>query len=233
MNKEIASETFLSISPNKFGIYLFDTNSFREIYINEFIIKNNLPSIDFNLLKEFLDNNIYKIEKNIGRFIDNIFIVIDNKKILNLDIGIKKKNYNKFINRQNIETYVTEVKDLFKENYPNQKIMHIIINKYLIDGKICLINEQSLECDQLNLEIQIKSLSNSIVYDLNKVLENYQIKINKFLDINYIESFFSNDTQLSAMAHKILNGYNSKEVRIVPKNIKKIGFFEKIFQLFS
>ena len=91
MNKEIASETFLSISPNKFGIYLFDKNSFREIYISEFTIKSNLTSIDFHLLKEFLDNNIYKIEKNIGKFIDNIFLVIDNKKIFNLDIGIKKK----------------------------------------------------------------------------------------------------------------------------------------------
>ena len=233
MNKEIVSETFLSISPNKFGIYLFDTQSLKEIYISEAKIKNDLTSIDFNLLKEFLDNNIYKIEKKIGKFIDNIFIVIDNKKILSLDIGIKKKNYNKFINRQDIETYITEVKDLFKENYPNQKIMHIIINKYLIDGKICLMNEENLECDQLHLEIQIKSLSNVIIYDLNKVLENYQIKINKFLDANYIQSFFSNDIEFTVMAHKILNGYNNKEVRIVPKNIKKIGFFEKIFQLFS
>tara|TARA_Y100000591_G_C21306519_1_gene438863 strand:+ start:184 stop:519 length:336 start_codon:yes stop_codon:yes gene_type:complete len=111
--------------------------------------------------------------------------------------------------------------------------MHIIINKYLIDGKICLIDEQNLKCDQIHLELQIKSLSNSIVYDLIRVLENYQIKINKFLDGNYIESFINNDTKFSVMAHKILNGYNNKEVRIVPKNVKKIGFFEKIFQLFS
>tara|TARA_Y100000591_G_C21802001_1_gene682597 strand:+ start:687 stop:1388 length:702 start_codon:yes stop_codon:yes gene_type:complete len=233
MNKEIISEVFLSISPNKFGIYLFDVNSFKEIYISEFIIKNNLNYKNFNLLKDFLDNNIYKIEKNLGKFIDNIFIIIESEKILSLDIGIKKKNYNKFLNRQNLENYITEVKDLFKENYPNQKIMHIIINKFLINGKIRLIEEENLECDQLNLEIQIKSLSNNVVYNLNKVLENYQIKINKFLDGNYIKSLQHSDIVFSAMAHKIINGYNNNEVRIVPKNLKKIGFFEKFFQLFS
>ena len=233
MNKESISEVFLSISPNKFGIYLFDINNSKEIYTSEFIIKNNLNSKNFDLLKKFLDNNIYKIEKNIGKFIDNIFIVIDSEKILSLDIGIRKKNYNKFINRQNLENYITEVKDLFKENYPKQKIMHIIINKFLVNGKVRLINEENLECDQLNLEIQIKSLSNSVVYDLNKVLENYQIKINKFLDGNYIKGLSPSDIAFSAMAHKIINGYNNNEVRIVPKNMKKIGFFEKFFQLFS
>ena len=35
------------------------------------------------------------------------------------------------------------------------------------------------------------------------------------------------------MAYKILNGCNENEVMVIPKNTKKIGFFEKFFQLFS
>ena len=76
-------------------------------------------------------------------------------------------------------------------------------------------------------------MPNSVVYDLNKILEIYQIKINKFLDENYIKNSFNDNLGLSAMAHKILNGHNSNEVMVVPKNIKKTGFFEKFFQLFS
>ena len=34
-------------------------------------------------------------------------------------------------------------------------------------------------------------------------------------------------------AHRILNGYNENEVTFVPKNPKKLTFFEKFFQLFS
>ena len=91
MNKEINSETFLNISSEKFEIYSFDVNTFKNLYINELVIENNIKSIDFDLLKQFLDNNIYKIEKQIGKFVQNIVIIINNEKILSLDIGIKKK----------------------------------------------------------------------------------------------------------------------------------------------
>ena len=233
MNKEINSETFLNISPEKFGIYLFDVNSFKNLYINELIVENSIKLIDFDLLKQFLDNNIYKIEKQIGKFIENIIIIINNERILNLDLGIKKKNYNNFINIKHLKNYITEAKDLFKENYDSQKIMHIIINKYLIDDKIFLLTEDNLKCDQISLEIQFKSLPNNIVDSFDKLLGNYQIKIHKFIDGNYLENFLNNENELSGMAYKLLNGYNQKEVMLVPKNQKKMGFFEKFFQLFS
>ena len=35
------------------------------------------------------------------------------------------------------------------------------------------------------------------------------------------------------MAYKLYNGNNNNEVEIRNKNIKKQGFFEKFFQLFS
>ena len=91
MNKEINYETFLNISPEKFGIYLFDVNSFKNLYIDELVFQNNIKTIDFDLLKQFLDSNIYKIEKQIGKFVENIIIIINNEKILSLELGIRKK----------------------------------------------------------------------------------------------------------------------------------------------
>ena len=35
------------------------------------------------------------------------------------------------------------------------------------------------------------------------------------------------------MAHKMKNGMNNNEVQITSKSSKKLGFFEKFFQLFS
>ncbi len=233
MNKEIDSETFLNISHEKFEIYSFDVNSFKNLYVNELAVESNIKSIDFDLLKQFLDNNIYKIEKQIGKFVQNIIIIINNEKILSLDLGIKKKNYNNFMNIKHLRNYITEAKDLFKENYESHRIMHIILIKYLIDDKIFLLSENNLKCDQISLEIQFKSLPNNIVISFEKLLGNYQIKIKKFIDGNYLKNFLNSDGELSEVAHKLLNGYNKKEVMIVPKNQKKMGFFEKFFQLFS
>ena len=116
MNKELELENYLSISPNKFAIYSFDTNSFKNLYKEETIINQNKNFIDFDLLKIFLDKNIFKIEKLSGKFVKNIFLICDDKNILNLKIGIKKKNYNASIDKDYLKNLLKEAKDLFSEN---------------------------------------------------------------------------------------------------------------------
>ena len=55
--------------------------------------------------------------------------------------------------------------------------MHMIVNKYMIDGKSYTSLQNNIKCQEVGLEIQFKSISHNIIYELNKVLENYQIKI--------------------------------------------------------
>jgi len=233
MSKDLEFETYLSISPVKLGIYLFDIKNQKNLYKDELITNENMNYNRNHLLKNFLDDNIFKIEKLIGNFIENIILIIENENIFNLQIGIKKKNYSSSINKEYLKSYLTEAKDLFKENYQDEKIMHIIINKYLIDGKKYYSIDNNLECEQLGLEIQFKSISSSFIYDLDKILEKYQIKIIKYLDGNYIKNFFKEKIDISEMTYKILTGYNENEVLVIPRNPKKMAFFERFFQLFS
>jgi len=233
MNKEEELENYISISPNKFGIYLFDKKNLNNLYNKELIVDNNSDSLDFNTLEKFLDNNVFEIEKLSGKFIENVFFIFEDNKIFNLDMGIKKKNYNVFIKKEHFENSLIEAKDLFRENYPDQEIMHMIINKFFFNDKSYLSFEENLESDHFALEIRFKSISNSIIYDLNKILEKYQIKIIKFIDGRYVKNFFAKEMDLTEMSHRILNGYNSNEVIFIPKNPKKLAFFEKFFQLFS
>ena len=233
MNKEKELENYLSISPNKLGIYLFDNINYKNLYKNELILSENTNNDNFSILKKFLDNNVFEIEKLSGKFVENIIFIFEDNKIFNLEIGIKKKNYNTFITKEYLKNSLIEVKDLFRENYPNEEIMHMIINKYLINNKSYFSFEENLKANHLALEIQFKSISISIVRDLNKILENYQIKIIKYIDGSYVKNFFNKEMELTEMSHRILNGYNNNEVSILPKNPKKLAFFEKFFQLFS
>ena len=91
MSNEFDFETYLNISPNKIGIYLLDKNKLVNLYFKEQNFKNNNNFIDINFLNEFLENNIFKIEKLIGRFIKNITLILDSGNILTLEIGLKKK----------------------------------------------------------------------------------------------------------------------------------------------
>ena len=232
MNEIFELETYLSISQSEFGIYLFDTKNRTNLYGKEINFeKKNF--INYSDLKKFLDDNVFRIEKLLGKFVENIFVIIDHENILNIQIGIKQKNYQPSKSKVYLQSSITNAKDLFKENYPDEKIMHIIIKNYLIDGKNYSYLPDNLVCEQLNLEIQFKSISNEIIYNLNKVLQNYQININKYVDGNYVKNFFNNDKEISKMTFDILNGCNENEVMVVQKNTKKSGFFEKFFNLFD
>ena len=232
MNEELDIETYLIISSNKLEVQLFDTRKFENLYRNEIIIKNN--SLDFTSLNDFLDENILKIERLIGRFVKNIFIIIENEQLLKTQIGIKKKNYNKILNYDAIKSLVVETKELFQKNYKDQKIMHIIINNYLINGKNFEYFEKEIQAEDLSLIVNFLSIPESLSSPLEKILEKYQIKINKYLDKKYVYSFFEGQTiKFPVMIYKILNGSNLNEVQLIPKIHKNRGFFEKFFQLFS
>lgn len=227
-------EAYLFLLPNKLLISLFDTKNLKNYYIDEIYLENKINSLDENILNKFLDKNIFKIEKLIGKFIKNIFLVIENDQIFNLNIGIKKKNYDKIINRKLLENTLIDAKELFNENYKEKKIMHIIIQKYLIDGKLYLSPQYNLECNNFCLEVQFRSISLSLTQEIEKILEKYQIKITKYFDGNYIKTFFNNnDIDFTQKTHSIKNGFNENEVKLVTKNMKNFGFFERFFQLFS
>ena len=102
MSKEVELENYLIISPKKFAIYLFDKKNLKNSYKEEFSSEENFDFKNLNILKKFLDQNIYKIEKSSGKFVENISIVLENEQILDLHMGIKKKKYNNFVTQENL-----------------------------------------------------------------------------------------------------------------------------------
>ena len=221
-------ETFLYVSKNKYQIFVYDKNNLKNLYNEE--IKNN-DGIELNILSKFLDENIYKIEKTIKKFIRNIILIIEDNKVLDVGISIKKKNYEKYIDQKYLENSLVEVKDIFKENYQNQIIMHMIIVE---NENNFLLNNTNSNDDYLFLEVNFISITNYLTINIDKLLANHQIKINRYMSGDYIKNFFNEDsTKLPAMASKLNNGLNKNEVQLISKSVKNNSFFEKFFQLFS
>ena len=234
MTEGLSLDAYLSISQKKFEIYLLDKKNLKNIYQEELYLKNETDQIDYNQLNSFLDKNIFNIEKIIGSFLRSVVVIIENNQVLNFSVGIKKKNYGEKINQHYLESSLTELKDLFKENYQNNKIMHFIVNRYLIDGVNYTSFDKEIDGDHICVEVKFISISNSLIKEISNVLEKYQIKIGHLFEKKYIKSFFEGQNlDLSLIAFKMQSGYNHYEIALISKSLKKRGFFEKFFQLFS
>ena len=234
MNDVEDFETFLIISHKKFEIHLLDIKNFKNLYKKEFNYETDLEKIDLNFLSEFLEMNILRIEKVARNFVNNINVIIENNSILNFDLSLKKKNYSGNITNSFLESTLSDAKDLFQESYSQYKLMHMLINKYTIDGISYSSLENKINSDEICLEIKLISVSNSIIYEIENILKKYQIQVNNYLDKSYIKDFYKDEKMdISYQAHKLLSGLNTNEVRIISKISQKQGFFEKFFHLFS
>ena len=224
-------ETFLYISKSKYQIFVYDKNNLKNLYNEEIGYSDE---IELNTLSKFLDDNIYKIEKKIKNFIRNIILIVEDDKILEIGISLKKKNYEKNENQKQLENSLVEVKDIFKENYQDLLIMHMVIvekeNNFLLDNA----NNND---DYLFLEVNFISIPNKFTFYFDKLLENHQINIKRYMSGDYIKSFFDIESkesmELFVMANKLNDGLNKNEVQLISKSKENRGFFEKFFQLFS
>ena len=224
-------ETFLYISKSKYQISVYDKNDLKNLYSEEIEYSDET---ELNTLSKFLDDNIYKIEKKIKNFIRSIILIIEDDKILEIGISLKKKNYEKSENQKQLENSLVEVKDIFKENYQDLLIMHMVIVE---KENNFLLNNANNNDDYLFLEVNFISIPNKFTFYFDKLLENHQINIKRYMSYDYIKSFFDielkESMELFVIANKLNDGLNKNEVQLISKNQENRGFFEKFFQLFS
>ncbi|PDH20661.1 MAG: hypothetical protein CNC05_03195 [Pelagibacterales bacterium MED-G42] len=233
MIEEPEFEIYLYVEKKKFIIFLFDTKKLVNLYKNDLIL-NDYTEINFKELTKFLDENIFKIEKLLGKFIKDIFLIIKDDLELETNISIKKKNINNTTNKKNLTQALVESRDIFQENNQNQEIIHMLIDNYVFNGKKQKDFIENLDSEFLCLDIKFITLSDEFTSQFDKILEKYQIKVKHLMSGKYLKNFMKeNNVEMSLIAHEITKGLNPNEIKIIPKIQINGGFFERFFQLFS
>jgi len=234
MDKNFEFETFLFISSNKIVISINKKKSFETIYKKEKLLNNTTNNLSFEKFDEFLNDNIFLIEKDLKNFIKKINLIIKSKNFSIIQISLKQNNNEKTISQQSLNYLLNEAKNQCKKSMNEKKIIHMIIDNYLIDNKNFAYLPEQIKCHSFSLDISFICLQLSLVEKFEQILKKYQISLNQILDASYIESFFNEeDKDIFNMGNKIINGFNRNEVKIISKKIQKSGLFERFFNLFN
>jgi hypothetical protein len=234
MSNDLNYKTFLFCSNKKFVLSVVQSKNSKTIYEKKKFFSKDINSIEFNDLEEFLENNVYEIEKKIDRFIKDIYLILDINDFFPIRISIKKNINENPLSFLSLAHPLSEAKELCFKNSNEEKIIHMIIDNYRIDDKNYYNFPKNIKCNNFSLDLSFICLPNFLIKKLEKVLKNYQISINRILNNNYIESLFSNNEKnLLQKALMVIEGLNENEVILEKKSIKNQGFFEKFFNYFS
>ncbi len=234
MSSDIQFETFLLISYKKFSILVIKTPDLQKIYQEEIQFSNNSNQINLDELNFFLDNNILKIEKILKNFVKNIYLIIDFNNFFPIKISLKKNNFGNKLSLNNLSNTLNEAKDLCSKTLGKKKIVHFIIENYVIDEKHFSYLPKNINCKNFSLDLKFICLSNDLLKSFEQTLKRYQISIKQVVSFEYIKEFIAkDDTDILNLSKIIVKGSFENEVLIVNKSIKKQGFFEKFFNFFS
>ena len=234
MDVDTNFETCLFLSSHKLAIGVYDKQSLKKLFYNEIHNNQNSSQLNHESLNNFLEKNIFDVEKGLKDFVENIYLIIESDKFLTIKISIKKNNYGDKITRDKLVHLLNEAKIVCKKTIGDSRITHMVIDNYLIDGKNYSLFPKDLKCDLFSLDLRFICLGNDYIQNLENVLKKYQISINHILNAEYVKSIKNEDQDdLFKMSLKIIDGYNENEVSIIPKLNNNQGFFERFFNFFS
>ena len=233
MKNNLENKIFLFLGIDKFTIVALNSID-EEVYKEEILKDNKSNQIDLNFLDNFLNENIFKIEKKLNEFVKNIFLIIDHQNIFSIHLSIKNKFDNININSDSMHKLLLEAKSCCKKTLENLDILHMKIDQFYIDGTYFKTLPKKKNCNNLSVDVSYICLPKKISKTIENVLRKYQISLDRMLSLDYLNSFLDDKNEnLYATAQKILDGLNENEVFIADRNSKKLGFFEKFFNFFN
>ena len=103
----------------------------------------------------------------------------------------------------------------------------MIFKKCFVDGEEYNNIPIGKNCKTFVIEVCFIYLKKDLINKLEILLRSHQIEINKLICTNYAKSL------LNKASLAITNESNLNEVTIISKKTTKLGFFEKLFHIFS
>ena len=236
MNNSKNVDFYFGINENKIYICFFDNEKSKLKNTVNFEIPGSLNSnLNFKLITTLLKENIRKLEKDLGFFLNNGYISVKSKTYQNILFSVKDIYDERKLDKEVIIKLVKGAMQEFYNSEKNLTILHVIINKYVVDDKVYNIFPEWKKFKKIVLEIELICLNKNLINKLTKLFNECKIDVKKIISHDYAKKFLNEnkDDTLCLSAYKIINGANQSEVILIENTEEKHSLFDRIFNFFD
>ena len=184
-------ETFIDFGTYKTRLGVFNTSLSSKDYFIEKKTHSNVNIEDINLhdFEKKIKELIQTTEKQINYHIKDLNVMLDLSNFSSIDVSLKKNYEGKNISLEDIQILLQESRQMFQENNKNNKIIHMIVKKFIFDENVFLeIPENNLKCNNLTLEIKFICYPNNILDKIQSIFNYNDVVINNFSCSTYVKS---------------------------------------------
>ena len=225
---------YLAIVGQSLHIDYFGSNDSNSYFQKNYLMPDTLgDNLNLTILSKFILEKVKDFEKNVGSFIEKVNVITDTKHD-QFSLSLKNKYDSDKIKETDVVRLITDAKQQIIRNNKDYVILHLLIDKYIVDGKEYLEFPENLSYKELIIEVSFIAVQNSAVKTLNKIFKDCNIEVKKIISYQYSSRFAKkSDISPCIAGKKVIDGINPLEVITHNLNTRKQGLFEKMFNFFS
>ena len=225
---------YLAIVGQNLHIDYFESKDSYSSYQKNYLMPDTLDdNLNLIVLSKFVLEKVKDFEKEVGRFIEKVYVITD-AKYNKFSLSLKNKYDSDKIKETDVVRLISDAKQQISRNNKDFAILHLLVDKYIVDGKEYLEFPENRSYKEFIIEISFITVQNSTVKTLNKIFKDCNIEVKKIISHQYSSSFAEkSDISPCIAGKKVIDGINPSEVMTRNLYTKKQGLFEKMFNFFS
>ena len=232
-NKESQS-FYLAIVGHDLHINYFSSEDDDFNHHKKYLMPDTLDdNLNLTILTKFIIEKVKDFEKDVGSFIEKVNLISD-AKYDQFSLSLKNKYNSNQIKETDVVRLISDAKQLIIRNNKDCFILHILVDKYIIDGKEYFEFPENLDYKEFIIDVSFITVQNSTVKTLNRMLKDCNIELRKIVSHQYSSRFAEkSDISPCIAGKKVIDGLNPSEVIMENLYTRKRGLFEKMFNFFS
>ena len=225
---------YLAIVGQNLHIDYFESKDSYSSYQKNYPMPDTLDdNLNLIVLSKFVLEKVKDFEKEVGRFIEKVYVITD-AKYNKFSLSLKNKYDSDKIKETDVVRLISDAKQQISRNNKDFVILHLLVDKYIVDGEEYLEFPENRSYKEFIIEISFITVQNSTVKTLNKIFKDCNIEVKKIISHQYSSSFAEkSDISPCIAGKKVIDGINPSEVMTHNLYTKKQGLFEKMFNFFS
>ena len=234
MTNKVFQSFYLAIIGHNLHIDYFNSEDENSHLKKKYLMPDTLDdNLNLTILTKFILEKVKDFEKDVGSFIEKVNLITD-AKYDQFSLSLKNKYNSSKIKDTDVVRLISDAKKLINRNNKDCFILHILVDKYIVDGKEYFEFPENLNYEEFIIDLSFITVQNSIVKTLNKILKDCNVEVVKIISHQYSSRFADKrDTSPCVAGKKVIEGINSLEVITQDDYSKKQGLFEKMFNFFN
>ncbi len=234
MTKKESQSFYLAIVGHDLHIDYFSSEDENSYHQKKYLMPDTLDNnLNLSILTKFILEKVKDFEKDVGSLIEKVNLITD-ANYDQISLSLKNKYNSNQIKETGVVRLINDAKQLIMRNDKDCFILHILVDKYIVDGKEFFEFPENIDYKEFIIDVSFITVENSIIKTLNRILKDCNIEVKKIISHQYSSKFADNsDISPCIAGKKVIDGINSSEVIIRNFYTKRQGLFEKMFNFFN